>query len=322
MKWLKHMTANWDDEKLANLVGEGGDSGLALYGAFWRMAEIVASQMDGPAPSCSVSYPVWRWVRLMSVRKSYLSSILTRLQKEGLLVLEGDPKADQTVTVKMPNLLKYRDEYSKKSRQAPDNVPPRTEGEGEGDKEVEQKKISTSARSVPPEELAGTLPLVNGKSYSVSKEQVSEWSKAFPGVLVKTELRKFKVWLDANPTRKKTERGIRRAIVGWLERAQNSSRGGNGNGKRTDYATRNLEAAADGLSGAIRVLRANRGENNGGSGSAGDCSLFSSPEDNNLADLEPKAFDLHAGPVIEGIRGGGGDSGELAYAVSGDEFDF
>ena len=94
--------------------------------------------------------------------------------------------------------------------------------------DTEQRKTKTLARSVPPEELAGTLPLVDGSMYSISKGQVSEWASAFPGIEVKTELRQWKVWLDANPTRRKTAKGIARATVAWLSRAQDKS--GNGNG--------------------------------------------------------------------------------------------
>ena len=163
------MTASWDDEKLASLVGEGGDSGLALYGAFWRLAEIVAAQMDGKNPSCSLSYPVWRWAQRLSIRKSYLSSILLRLQKEGLVVLEGDPKCDQTVIVKMPNLLKYRDEYSKKSRQTPVQ-----EGDTEGDTEGEQIQIEKEPESLP---MPENLPAMK------SAEVVEIWNASTRGKL-------------------------------------------------------------------------------------------------------------------------------------------
>ena len=138
MKWFKHMTASADDEKLAALVGQGGVDGLALYGAYWRMAEIVAKQMEGKTPSCSVTYPVWRWTQLMFTRKSHLSSVLSQLKKVGLLSAEGDPKTDQHITVRMPNLLKYRDEYSKKSGHSPDIVQSYTEAEGEGEAETEE----------------------------------------------------------------------------------------------------------------------------------------------------------------------------------------
>lgn len=135
MKWFKHMTASADDEKLAALVGQGGVDGLALYGAYWRMAEIVAKQMEGKTPSCAVTYPVWRWTQLMFTRKSHLGSVLSQLKKVGLLSVEGDLALDSSITVRMPNLLKYRDEYSKKSGHTPDNVTPYTEGEGEAETE-------------------------------------------------------------------------------------------------------------------------------------------------------------------------------------------
>jgi len=83
------------------------------------------------------------------------------------------------------------------------------------------------ARSVPPEELAGTLPLVDGSDFQISKEQVKTWTDAYPGVEVKTSLKQAKAWLEANPTRKKTRKGIMRFTVAWLDRAQNSG-GANG----------------------------------------------------------------------------------------------
>lgn len=154
MKWFKHMTASADDEKLAALVGQGGVDGLALYGAYWRMAEIVAKQMEGKSPSCAVTYPVWRWTQLMFTRKSHLCSVLSQLKKVGLLSADGDPKTDQHITVRMPNLLKYRDEYSKKSGHAPDIVQSYTELDGEGDTEAE---ITVSVPTEPHPDKSGQV---------------------------------------------------------------------------------------------------------------------------------------------------------------------
>lgn len=215
------MTSTWDDEKIAALVGKGGDAGLALYGAFWRIAEIIASQMEGPAPSCAVSYPIWKWTRLLFVRKSYLLSVLLRLQKEGLIDIEGDLNGDGSVIVKMPNLLKYRDEYSRKSGHAPANVPPILDIDKEEEK---HKKKKHKARSVPPEDLAGTLPLVDGTPFQISKSEITGWEEAFPAVDVRQQLNSMREWLKANPTKRKTPRGILKFIVGWLSREQD--RGG------------------------------------------------------------------------------------------------
>ncbi len=246
MKWLKHMTAAWDDEKLAALVGQSGEAGLARYGAYWRIAEMVASQMEGAFPSCSLSYPLWRWARELFVRKSYASSILLRLQKEGLIGIEGDLNAGQTVTVKMPNLLKYRDEYSKKSGhdQARVGAKKRTEedreGNGEEDKTLapSDEKPRSESVSWPVLQPKITLPLINGGKYEITDPMLKEWQELYPGVDIEQQCRNMKGWCIGNPTRLKTQKGILRFITSWLDREQNEGRkpsinfnGGNGNGK-------------------------------------------------------------------------------------------
>jgi hypothetical protein len=148
VKWIKHMTASWDDEKLARLVDSAGDDALLMYGLYWRVNELIAAQMDGPNPSCSVTYSVSRWSRLLVTRPSGVWSRVQKLASTCLLTAcrEGDD-----ITVTNCNLLKYRDEYARKSGHAPDNVPPRTEGE---QKEIKkEKEIRTKA--TPP---AVTLP--------------------------------------------------------------------------------------------------------------------------------------------------------------------
>ena len=121
---------------------------------------------------------------------------------------------------------------------------------------IEQKK--TIARSVPPEELAGTLPLLGGDMHEISKQQVSEWQQAFPGVDVKSELKRMKVWMDANPTRKKTPKGINRAIVSWLTRSQDSGRTitmGGTNGKQAGKIESNRDILANCLAGVAGNVR-------------------------------------------------------------------
>jgi hypothetical protein len=136
MKWLKHMTATWDDERVARLVDKGGMEGLSMYGLYWRVQEILAAQMEGKDPSCSVRYTVTRWSLLLSLRGSLVFSALSRLGLTGLVTVERD---GDEILVTNRNLLKYRDEYSKKSRQSPDNVLARTKGEGEAEQNREEQ---------------------------------------------------------------------------------------------------------------------------------------------------------------------------------------
>ncbi len=136
MKWLKHMTCTWDDEKVARLVRAGGVEGMTAYGVWWRVLEIVASQMDGKSEICSVTYDVTRWSLLLSLRGSHVRHWLEKLVVSGLVTAEW---MDTEVTVTIPKLLKYRDEYSQKSRQTPHK-----EGETEQIKKESKSKERTS----------------------------------------------------------------------------------------------------------------------------------------------------------------------------------
>lgn len=63
------------------------------------------------------------------------------------------------------------------------------------------------------------------KTYDVTQAQLDEWAAAFPGIDVLGEVRKSASWQDANPSRRKTHRGMASHLVSWLGRAQDSAQG-------------------------------------------------------------------------------------------------
>jgi hypothetical protein len=65
-----------------------------------------------------------------------------------------------------------------------------------------------------------TLTLNDKTEYPVMEEQVEEWAKLYPAVDVMQALRKMKGWLDANPSRRKTKKGILRFVNNWLSKEQ------------------------------------------------------------------------------------------------------
>ena len=65
--------------------------------------------------------------------------------------------------------------------------------------------------------------LLNDKTtYQVAETDISKWSELYPAVDVQQELRGMIGWLDANPSKRKTRRGVKRFINSWLSRAQDS----------------------------------------------------------------------------------------------------
>ncbi|MDO5540867.1 MAG: replisome organizer [Eubacteriales bacterium] len=68
------------------------------------------------------------------------------------------------------------------------------------------------------------LPLVDKSIYNVPKSKIEKWAVAYPAVNIEQELHKMSAWLESNPQRRKTRRGIERFINNWLSKEQD--RGG------------------------------------------------------------------------------------------------
>ena len=67
--------------------------------------------------------------------------------------------------------------------------------------------------------------LNTGERWEPEDTDMITWSKAYPAVDVFQELRAMESWLDANPTKRKTKRGIKSFVVRWLGKAQNQGGG-------------------------------------------------------------------------------------------------
>jgi hypothetical protein len=137
------MTDSHSDEKLCDIISE---SGPEAYGMWWLVLEIVAKQMDKNDVKCSVEYSLSQWSRLCFCHHNKINKYLNMFHAKGLLIMdyfELTPPVTPPLThtlpppvtggvtgkygqgkirVTIPNLLKFRDEYSKKSGQAPESV--------------------------------------------------------------------------------------------------------------------------------------------------------------------------------------------------------
>lgn len=88
--------------------------------------------------------------------------------------------------------------------------------------------VEANAFCPEPETVSGppviSLPLNDGTEYKVFQNQCQEWAGLYPAVDVMQQLRNMRGWLDSNPSRRKTKRGVKAFINSWLSREQN--RGG------------------------------------------------------------------------------------------------
>lgn len=77
-----------------------------------------------------------------------------------------------------------------------------------------------------PEPVFISLPLSDGKSFfDVTENYMSEQAALYPGINIEQEFRNMRGWLNSNPTKRKTPRGIKRFITTWLQNSQDKPRG-------------------------------------------------------------------------------------------------
>jgi len=74
--------------------------------------------------------------------------------------------------------------------------------------------------AAPSDQRVVSIPLVDGSEYPVGANQIEEWRVTYPGIDVLEQLRRMRQWSIANPSRRKTVRGVLRFANNWLAREQ------------------------------------------------------------------------------------------------------
>jgi len=86
---------------------------------------------------------------------------------------------------------------------------------------------------------------VKDSFFGVSALDIEGWKALYPAVDVDQQIRKMIGWLDSHPTKRKTARGMKAFVNGWLGKEQD--RGGSTNGP-ADQVERGPESAEDQVS--------------------------------------------------------------------------
>lgn len=103
------MTDSWNDEKISSVVAENG---LEIYGFWWRVLEIIAKQMDESDRTYCV-YSDKSWSNFCGITVKKFQKFQKILKEKKLIFVEI---VEKDTLINVPNLLKYRDEYSAKKK--------------------------------------------------------------------------------------------------------------------------------------------------------------------------------------------------------------
>lgn len=112
----------------------------------------------------------------------------------------------------------------KQTRHVEIEIEKELELELELNKEIKKElELNIDISPEPKQKTFITLPLNTQEDYPIYENDVDEYKKIYLNVDIEQQLRCMKGWLLANPTRRKTKKGIKRFIHSWLQREQDKT---------------------------------------------------------------------------------------------------
>jgi len=74
------------------------------------------------------------------------------------------------------------------------------------------------------------FPLKDKTLYPITEEYHQQLKEFFPSVDIKIQLNKMNAWLDSNPSKRKTKKGIKKFITTWLSKEYDKTKAGDKSG--------------------------------------------------------------------------------------------
>ena len=201
----------WLSRKLLCRTDEEKEALKVILGEFYSLEDGVYRH-----ERCDIEIEKYRANNSAKARAGKASAEARRKKKEA----KTKPKAEQDLTG-----VEHALNVSATNEQLNKNQEPITNNQN--NKTLAQSPPSeplTQPAAVDDKTTITTLPTnqfsTKGETFRVTDDMLPDWEAAYPAVDVLQELNKIKAWLQDNPTKRKTVRGMRKFIGSWLSRQQ------------------------------------------------------------------------------------------------------
>jgi hypothetical protein len=120
VRWIKHLSTAHSDSAISTILEVMGPEG---YGIYWLLLEQLAVTMDGSDFVPEQIHSELQWAHLLHCSTRKFRKFFETALELRLICAEIEPELQQNcakrpyrrMRIAVPNLLKYRDEYSRKS---------------------------------------------------------------------------------------------------------------------------------------------------------------------------------------------------------------
>ena len=220
MQYFKHMTNMRHDIKIDRLISKYGLEG---YGLYVLILECIAAKLSTVSPIPDLEETSEDMARKYKIDTIKAEEIMLFCINQGLF--DKDEISGRIICHKMykfldssmtgsPELRKMIKAYKEKQdvmkcHEESGNV---STEENRIEKNRIEKNIARTGKN-------DSSPLSFTCDYfSVTENKLKDYAKAYPGIDLKTEFGRMKIWLDDNPARRKND--YPKFINNWLSRAQ------------------------------------------------------------------------------------------------------
>lgn len=146
MRWFKHLSMAHADPALCTLLEMMGPE---AYGIYWLLLEHFAAVMEKDCITVpELTHSEIKWAQICSSSARKFRNFAETAAKLKLIESSSEAELKQFASrmpanrlrICIPKLLKYRDEYSRKSGHSPDKLPARTDTDTDTDTEEKKKE--------------------------------------------------------------------------------------------------------------------------------------------------------------------------------------
>lgn len=242
VKWIKIVTDIFDDEKI--LLIESLPDADSIIVIWFKLLCLAGKQNNSGVfmMSNKIACTDKMLATIFRRKETTVQLALKTFEEFGMIEIVdgvitipnwGKHQSIEQIEARKEYSKKYQREYRAKQKQLAErndlrkhlrkqnvNTPDK---DIEGDKKENRENILLGAACADskPEPSPVVSLMLNDKSFHhISQPQIDHWKELYPAVDVLQELRKMQGWLESNPKKRKTNRGISAFITAWLSKAQ------------------------------------------------------------------------------------------------------
>ena len=173
MKWFKHVSTARNDERLSKLEDK---CGLEGYGFYFKLLEIVSEVMDS-SDMHERTYSLSRWGKQTNITTKKFMFLVQCCADVGLMSV---CRGGDDMTVKIPKLLKHRDNYTKNLQGTyKQEVEEEVEREEKREVEVEKKEKKTKSKPSAPAKADAKKDELNTELQNACRKTWSAYGTAY-----------------------------------------------------------------------------------------------------------------------------------------------